>query len=89
MARHKQSRKFLQITDENFLMQVVEETMKKGVLLDLVLQNQEELGEDVKVGGSLGCSDREMMELSILHRGSQAVSRTRTLNFQTANFSFF
>ncbi|RMC19589.1 hypothetical protein DUI87_03148 [Hirundo rustica rustica] len=57
---HTQSRKFLQIIAESFLRQVVEKPMRRGVLLDLVLTNQEGLVEDVKVGGSLGCSDHEM-----------------------------
>lgn len=69
MAQHTQSRKFLQIIDDNFLMQVVEEPIRKGVLLDLVLTNQEGLVEDMKVGGSLGFSDHEMVELRILCEG--------------------
>jgi len=50
------------VIDDNFLMQVVEEPTRKGVLLDLVLTNKEGLVEDVKVGGRLGCSDHEMVE---------------------------
>jgi len=40
-------------------MQVVKKPTRRGVLLDLVLTNKEELIEDVKIGGSLGCSDHE------------------------------
>jgi len=29
----------------------------------------------VKVGGSLGCSDHEMVEIRILHGGTRAISR--------------
>ncbi|TRZ05888.1 hypothetical protein HGM15179_021217 [Zosterops borbonicus] len=89
MAQHTQSRKFLQIIEDNFLMQVGEDPMRKGVLLDLVLPNQEGLIEDVKAEGSLGCSDHKMVELRILHGGSKALSRTRTLNFWRTNFSLF
>jgi len=39
-TRHMQSRRFLQNFDDNFLMQVVEEPMRRGVLLDLVLTNR-------------------------------------------------
>jgi len=39
-ARHTQSRMFLQSTDDNFLMQVMEEPTRRGVLLDLVLTNR-------------------------------------------------
>jgi len=70
-ARHTQSRRFLQSIDDNFLMQVVEEPMRRGVLLELVLTNEERLVEDVKVGGSLGCIDHEMVEFRILCGGSR------------------
>ncbi|GAB0208404.1 hypothetical protein GRJ2_003306100 [Grus japonensis] len=85
-AKHAQSRRFLQSIDDNFLTQVVEEPMRRGVLLDLVLTNKEGLVGDVKVGGSLGCSDHEMVEFRILHGRSRAVSRITTLDFRRANF---
>ena len=59
-ARHMQSRRFLQSINDNFLMQLVEEPTRRGVLLDLVLTNKEGLVEDVKLEGSLGSSDHEM-----------------------------
>jgi len=88
-ARHMQSRRFLQSIDDNFLMQVVEEPTRKGVLLDLVLKNKEGLVEDVKVGGRLGCSDHEMVEFRILRGGSRGISRIKTLDFRRANFGLF
>ncbi|PKU30996.1 hypothetical protein llap_18699 [Limosa lapponica baueri] len=42
-ARHVQSRRFLQCTNDNFLTQVVEEPTRRSVLLDLVLTKKEEL----------------------------------------------
>jgi len=36
-AGHKQSRKFLECGDDNFLLQVTEEPLRRGVMLDLVL----------------------------------------------------
>ncbi|XP_017679179.1 PREDICTED: palmitoyltransferase ZDHHC21 isoform X2 [Lepidothrix coronata] len=89
-ARHTQSRKFPQIIEDNFWMKVVEEPMRRGVLLNVALTNQEGLVEDVKVGGSLAFSlPPEMVELRILREGSKAVSRTRTLSFQRAIFNLF
>jgi len=41
---------------------VVEEPIRKGTLLDLVLTNMEGLVEDVKVKGRLGCSDESYQE---------------------------
>ncbi|GAB0209149.1 rapamycin-insensitive companion of mTOR-like [Grus japonensis] len=88
-ARHAQSRRFLQSIDDNFLTQVVEEPTRRGVLLDLVLTNKEGLVGDVKVGGSLGCSDHEMVEFRILRGRSRAISRITTLDFRRGNFGLF
>jgi len=74
---------------DNFLMQVVEETTRKGALLDLVLTNKEGLAENVKVGDRLGCSDHEMVNFRILTGGSRAISRIKTLDFRRANFGLF
>jgi len=67
----------------------VEEPTRKGALLDLVLTNKQGLDEDVKAGGRLGCSDHEMVEFRILHGGSRAISRIKTLDFMSANFDLF
>ncbi|GAB0205201.1 hypothetical protein GRJ2_002985700 [Grus japonensis] len=88
-ARHTQSRRFLQSTDDNFLTQVVEKPTRRGVLLDLILTNKEGLVEDVKAGGSLGYSDHEMVEFRILRGRSRAISRINTLDFRRANFGLF
>jgi len=68
---------------------VVEEPTRKGTLLDLVLTNKERLVEDVKVGGRLGCSDHEMVEFRILHGGSRAINRIKTLDLSRAEFALF
>lgn len=86
MARHVRSRQFLQCIEDNFLMQVVEELTRGGPLLDLILTNKEGLVKEVKAGGSLGCSDHEMVEFEILSGGSKAKSRIATLDFRRANF---
>jgi len=63
--------------------------MRRGALLDLVLTNKEGLVEDVKVGGSLGSSDHEMVNFRILRGGSRATSRIKTLDIRRANFGLF
>ncbi|GAB0209507.1 mitochondrial enolase superfamily member 1 [Grus japonensis] len=88
-ARYVQSRRFLQSIDDNFLTQLVEEPTRRGMLLDLVLTNKEGLVEDLKVGGSLGCSDHEMVEFRILRGRSRAISRITTLDFRRGNFGLF
>ncbi|PKU48939.1 glycerol kinase [Limosa lapponica baueri] len=88
-AKHIQSRRFLQYIDVNFLTQVVEEPTRKGVLLDLVLTNKEGLVEDIKVGGSLCCSDHEKTEFRIVGSRHKTTSRIETLDFRRANFDLF
>jgi len=88
-ARHTQSRRLLQSISDNVLMQIVEEPMRRGVLLDLALTNKEGLVEDVKVRGSLGYSDHEMVKFRILRGESRAISRITALDFRRANFGLF
>jgi len=88
-SRHTQSRRFLQSTDDNFLMRVGEEPTRRSVLLDLVVTKKERLVEDVKVGGNLGCSDHDMVKLRILCGGNREINRITTLKFRRANFGLF
>ena len=44
---------------------------------------------DVKAGGRLGQSDREMLDISILAEPRRGVSRTATLDFRRANLNLF
>jgi len=59
-------------------MQIVEEPTSRDALLDPVLTNKEGLVGDVKVMGTLGCSDHEMAKFRNLHGGSRAISRIKT-----------
>ncbi|GAB0206404.1 hypothetical protein GRJ2_003106000 [Grus japonensis] len=76
----------LQCIDDNFLLQVIEEPMRRGAMLDLVLTNKEGLVGDVKFKGSLGCSDHEMVEFKILRAARRAHSKLTTLDFSRADF---
>ena len=88
-AGHKQSRRFLECIDDNFLLQVMEEPMRRGAMLDLVLTNKEGLVGNVKLKGSLGCSDHEMVEFKILKAVRRAHSKLNTLAFRRADFGLF
>ena len=68
-ARHKQSRRFLECINDNFVLQVIEEPTKRDALLDLMLTNKEMIIGDVKIKGSFACSDHEMVEFRILRAG--------------------
>lgn len=59
-AAHKQSRRFLECVDNNFLFQVTEEPRRGAAVVDLVLPTKEGLVENVKLKGSLNCKDHEM-----------------------------
>ncbi|CAM5167297.1 unnamed protein product [Natator depressus] len=85
-AVHRQSRKFLESIGDNFLVQVLEEPIRGGALLDLLLTNREELVGEAKVDGNLGGSDHEMVEFRILTQGRKESSRIRTLDFRKADF---
>ncbi|GAB0179904.1 hypothetical protein GRJ2_000455700 [Grus japonensis] len=58
-------------------------------MLDLILTNKEGLVGDVKLKGSLGCSDHEMVEFKILRAARRAHSKLTTLDFRTADFGLF
>ncbi|GAB0179229.1 mitochondrial enolase superfamily member 1 [Grus japonensis] len=88
-AEHKQSRKFLECVDDNFLLQVIEEPTRRGAMLDLVLTNKEGLVGNVKLKGSLGCSDHKMVEFKILRAARRAHSKLTTLDFRRADFGLF
>ncbi|KAK4830250.1 hypothetical protein QYF61_009317 [Mycteria americana] len=64
-AERKQSRRFLECVEDNYLTQLVSEPIGGGALLDLLFTNREGLVEDVVAGGRLGLSDHDMTEFSI------------------------
>ena len=85
-AGHKQSRRFLECGDDNFLLQETEKPTGKGAILDLVLTNKERLVGNGKLQGSLGCSDHEMVEFEILGTARNAHSKLTALTFRRADF---
>ncbi|GAB0208438.1 hypothetical protein GRJ2_003309500 [Grus japonensis] len=88
-AERKQSRKFLECIDDNFLLQVIEEPTRRGAMLDLVLTNKEGLVGDVKLKGSLGCNDHKMVEFRILRAARRARSKLTALDFRRADLGLF
>lgn len=75
--------------ENNFLMQVVEDSVRTGVLLDLVLTNKEGLVGYVKVGSSLECCDREIVKFRTLCAKSKAIKRIETPDFRRVSFDHF
>ena len=88
MAGGRQSRRFLESVD-NFLVQVIDGPTRGEALLDLVLTVrgvQEESIREVKIGGSLDCTDHGLVEFVILKNVGLAQSRARPLCFRRAKF---
>lgn len=48
--------------DDDFLVQVLDTVTRGEVLLDLVLTNAMEIIKDIKISGSLGCSNHALIE---------------------------
>ena len=88
-AERKQSRRFPQCVEENFLTQLVREPTTEGAPLDLLFVNREGLVGDVMVGGCLGHSNHKMIEFWIQGEVRRGVSRTATLDFWRADFGLF
>ncbi|GAB0190818.1 nucleoside diphosphate kinase 6 [Grus japonensis] len=75
--------------DEPGASEVIEESMRRGGMLDLILTNKEGLVGNVKLKGSLGCSEHEMVEFKILRAARRAHSKLSTLDFRRADFGIF
>jgi len=54
-----------------------------------MVANASELIGDIKIGGSLGCSDHTLVEFAVLRGMGKARNVVRTLNFRKANFQLF
>jgi len=81
-AGHKQSKRFLDCLDDNFVLQVIEKPTRRDAMLDLVLTHKKGLLGNVKLKGSLGCSDQEMVEFKILKAVRRVYSKLTTLELQ-------
>ena len=55
-------------------------------MLDFVLTIKEGLMGNVKLKGSLGCSDHEIVDFKILRAAKRVQSKLATLNFRRADF---
>ncbi|KAK4821037.1 hypothetical protein QYF61_012217 [Mycteria americana] len=88
-ASYGQSRRLLGCTEDNFLSQVIDSPTRGHAILDLMVINASELINDVKIGGSLGCSDQTLVEFTVLRDMGQVRSKVRALNLRKANFQLF
>lgn len=66
--------------------QVLDRPTRDEALPDLVLINAEEIIIVVKIRGSLGCSDCDLVKFGILRNKGLAKSVVMTMNFSRADF---
>jgi len=64
-AERKQSTRFLEYVEDNFLMHLVRQPTRGGASLDLLFTDREGLVGDVVVRGHLAFSDHEMTEFLV------------------------
>jgi len=65
-ASCRQHNTLLEYIEHNFLSQVIDSPIRGGAILDLLVTNINELIGDVKIGGSLGCSDHTLVKFAVL-----------------------
>ena len=88
-AERKQSKRFLQCVQDNFLAQLVSEPTRGGASLDQLFANREGLVGDAVVEGHLEFSDREMVEFLICGEIKRGASKITTMDFRRADFGLF
>ena len=65
MAGSKQSRRLLESTEDKFLIQELDRASRGEALLYQVLTHAEELGKEIKTGGSPGDSEHALVQLVV------------------------
>lgn len=76
----------MECAEDSFLMQVIDELTRGDTLLELLLTNKEELAEGIKVEGSPGYSDYEMLEFKTLRERGKTNKWSHNLTLQESRF---
>jgi len=85
----KQSRRFLERVEDNFLMQLGSDPTRGGALLDVLFSNREGLVGGVVVGGHPGLRNHELIDFSVHGEVKRGASKTTTMDFWRAAFGLF
>lgn len=82
---HKQSRRFLECIDDNFLIKLVKDLTKGGTVLGHILTNEEELVRDKKAGAlaalTMGCQSSRSWE-----KETRQIAISQPLDFRRTDF---
>lgn len=79
--------RFLQVTEDCFLLQMQDIPARNNTLLDLLFTNCDNLLDHIINIGSHGYTNHNMVEFKILQRTLEIRSRIQTLNFGRAKLS--
>ncbi|RMC01280.1 hypothetical protein DUI87_22233 [Hirundo rustica rustica] len=88
-AERRQSRKFLECMEDNFLSQLVGEPTRGRTIFDLLFANRDGLVGAVVVGGRLGQNDDEIIEFLIFGEIRRKTKKNLTLDFRRADLGLF
>lgn len=83
---HKQHRRFLECSDDNFWTQLIGDLVKGETLLDMVPINKEKLVRNMKSGDSFDCNEDNTLEFSNTRGGREAEIRITTVVFWRSDF---
>ncbi|KAJ7415812.1 glycerol kinase [Willisornis vidua] len=72
----------------NLLLQVLQESMRRGAILDLAL-TKKGLVRNVKLKSSIGCSDHEMVEFGNLGAARRVHCKLTNLDVRRTDFGLF
>lgn len=75
--------------DDNFLPHVTEQPVRRGIMVNLLLTNEEELMGNVKFKVCLSSSNHKMVKFEFLRAVRGAHSKLTDLHFRRTDFVFF
>uniref|UniRef100_A0A803KG92 Reverse transcriptase domain-containing protein n=1 Tax=Xenopus tropicalis TaxID=8364 RepID=A0A803KG92_XENTR len=87
VAKSEKASRFVNMLNDNFLFQAVQEPTRNDAILDLVISNNNELISNICVGEHLGNSDHNMVSFEIMLQRQLYKGVTKTLNFRRADFA--
>uniref|UniRef100_A0A803JG40 Reverse transcriptase domain-containing protein n=1 Tax=Xenopus tropicalis TaxID=8364 RepID=A0A803JG40_XENTR len=87
VAKSEKASRFVNMLNDNFLFQAVQEPTRNDAILDLVISNNNELISNICVGEHLGNSDHNMVSFEIMLQRQRYKGVTKTLNFRRADFA--
>ena len=84
----QEAEEFLNVVQDNFLRQIINEPTRGNNILDLVLTNREEVIKDTEIGGNLGNSDHCEIRFKMKWNGiDSSMNNVKIPDFRRANYN--